>query len=335
MPTASSASEIHPRWIVELPDDLDALRAGWRKTSNNLFRSLKKADQAGLQFREARLQPRPAQRSQPVHGGDAEAPLAAAHAAPAAPRAGPAGAGNHEDVHRVPRGGHDVAAGVYHVFGDTIELVYNGSDEDALALRPNHFLYWEVMRWAAAHGLRRIDLGRRVRRTRRSPASSSSGARHLTRASGSTTAPAERGPARSRSRRSGTEPRAQRAASWTSAWRHVPAPAAARGRTRRVPVRMSSARGPGRPGRGPALGRIRARASALDRVPARCLGPRSCAAHTASSRATSRSRTSGAPCVACCPCSTRRASCRTRACARCRCSRRAARWATRARTRWR
>ena len=29
------------------PQDLEALRAGWRKTSNNLFRSLKKADEAG------------------------------------------------------------------------------------------------------------------------------------------------------------------------------------------------------------------------------------------------------------------------------------------------
>ena len=44
--------EILPRWVVELPEDLEALRAGWRKTSNNLFRSLKKADAAGLAFRE-------------------------------------------------------------------------------------------------------------------------------------------------------------------------------------------------------------------------------------------------------------------------------------------
>ena len=53
----------------------------------------------------------------------------------------------------------DVAAGVYHVYGDTIELVYNGSDDDALKLRPNHHLYWGVMKWAAERGLRRLDLG--------------------------------------------------------------------------------------------------------------------------------------------------------------------------------
>ena len=52
-----------------------------------------------------------------------------------------------------------MAGGVYHVFGDTVELVYNGSDESALSLRPNHVLYWKVMQWAAARGLRQVNLG--------------------------------------------------------------------------------------------------------------------------------------------------------------------------------
>ena len=55
----------------------------------------------------------------------------------------------------VSQQGRDVAGGVYHVFGDTVELVYNGSDEDALPLRPNHALYWNVMEWAAARGCAR------------------------------------------------------------------------------------------------------------------------------------------------------------------------------------
>jgi hypothetical protein len=59
----------------------------------------------------------------------------------------------------VDHGGRDVAAGVYHVFGEEMELVYNGSHEQALSLRPNHLLYWHVMRWAAERGLRRINLG--------------------------------------------------------------------------------------------------------------------------------------------------------------------------------
>ena len=65
-PTGSTTSEILPRWVVELPDDLDALRAGWRKTSNNLFRSLKKADESELGFREVASGPRPAQRPRAV-----------------------------------------------------------------------------------------------------------------------------------------------------------------------------------------------------------------------------------------------------------------------------
>ena len=50
--TGFDDEEILPRWVVELPDDLDALRSGWRKTSNNLFRSLRKADRSELGFRE-------------------------------------------------------------------------------------------------------------------------------------------------------------------------------------------------------------------------------------------------------------------------------------------
>src|SRR6202008_4752511 len=46
------ADELPPRWVADVSDPT-ALRAGWRKTSNNLFRSLKKADKAGFQFRES------------------------------------------------------------------------------------------------------------------------------------------------------------------------------------------------------------------------------------------------------------------------------------------
>jgi hypothetical protein len=47
------ADSLPPRWVAQLGADPDALRAGWRKTSNNLFRSLKKADKVGFEFREA------------------------------------------------------------------------------------------------------------------------------------------------------------------------------------------------------------------------------------------------------------------------------------------
>ena len=120
--------EILPRWVVELPDDLDALRSGWRKTSNNLFRSLRKADRSELGFREVASGPRPAQPPRAVRAHHARTPLTAAHAAPAAARARPARARTCK-MFIVHSDGRDVAGGVYHVFGDTIELVYNGSDE--------------------------------------------------------------------------------------------------------------------------------------------------------------------------------------------------------------
>ena len=60
----------------------------------------------------------------------------------------------------VESGGEIAAGGVFHVCGGNVELIYNGSDERLLDLRPNHALYWNVMRWAAEHGQRAFDLGR-------------------------------------------------------------------------------------------------------------------------------------------------------------------------------
>jgi hypothetical protein len=151
------AEEILPRWVVELPTDLEALRAGWRKTSNNLFRSLKKTDTAGLEFRAAATH-RDLRSFHRLYVGTMRAhrslPRSLLQLRLARDLLGP-----HMKVFLVRHAGRDVAAGVYHVFGDTIELIYNGSDDSALKLRPNHFLYWEVMRWARDQGLRRIDLG--------------------------------------------------------------------------------------------------------------------------------------------------------------------------------
>ena len=55
--------------------------------------------------------------------------------------------------------GRPVAGGVFHVLGDTIDLLYNASDYAALAQRPNHLLYQHVINWARARGLTRLDFG--------------------------------------------------------------------------------------------------------------------------------------------------------------------------------
>jgi CelD/BcsL family acetyltransferase involved in cellulose biosynthesis len=155
--TGFGAEETLPRWVVALPDDLDALREGWRKSSNNLYRSLRKADRSELRFRAAHSD----RDLRNIHRlyvrtmrGHRSLPRTLRQLRLARDRLG-----SHVKMFIVEHDGSAVAAGVYHVFGDTIELVYNGSHERSLDMRPNHALYWGVMRWAREEGLRTIDLG--------------------------------------------------------------------------------------------------------------------------------------------------------------------------------
>jgi hypothetical protein len=149
----------YPTWILELPEDPDELRASWKKTSNNLFRNLRKADKAGVSVREGRDEsdlrafyalylrtmrrrcslPRPYRQlseDRRLLQPDGTFRLFVAE---------------HE--------GHIVAGGVFHSFGDTLDLLYNGSDDSRLDLRPNHALYWHAIRWAVEAGHRRLDFG--------------------------------------------------------------------------------------------------------------------------------------------------------------------------------
>jgi hypothetical protein len=149
----------HPTWIVPLPDDPEELRAGWRKGSKNLHRSLNKAEKSGVVVREG------------SSAADLRAfyklymaTMKAHHSLPRPYRQlskardllGPRG------VFRVfvaEHEGEPIAAGVFHAFRDTIDLLYNGSDASKLDLRPNHALYWHVIRWGIENGYRRFDFG--------------------------------------------------------------------------------------------------------------------------------------------------------------------------------
>jgi hypothetical protein len=147
-----------PRWMLDVPADPDALRAGWRKTSNNLFRSLKKSDKAGFAFREAdsardlrrfyRLYLRTMRKHRTLPRSLSQLKLTRALLGPGEFR-----------LFLVERDGRIGAGGVFHVFAGTVELIYNGSDDEMLDLRPNHALYWNVIRWSAEHGHRRFDFG--------------------------------------------------------------------------------------------------------------------------------------------------------------------------------
>jgi hypothetical protein len=147
-----------PRWMLAVPPDPDALRAGWRKTSNNLFRSLKKADKAGFTFREAhgrrdlrrfyRLYLATMKKHRTLPRSLRQLELARDLLGPGEFR-----------LFVVERAGEIAAGGVFHVFGETVELIYNGSDDRLLDLRPNHALYWNVILWTAAAGHRTFDFG--------------------------------------------------------------------------------------------------------------------------------------------------------------------------------
>ena len=106
----------------------------------------------------------------------------------------------------------DVAAGAYHVWGDTIELLYNGSSDEALDMRPNHALYWHVMQWARERGLRHVDLGGAYADTPLAGFKQQWGATPRARLPSHPPYRAARRLARSRSRRSGTAPSTRRVA---------------------------------------------------------------------------------------------------------------------------
>jgi lipid II:glycine glycyltransferase (peptidoglycan interpeptide bridge formation enzyme) len=55
--------------------------------------------------------------------------------------------------------GDVVAGGIYHALGRAVDLLYNGSDDARLDVRPNHALYWHVIEWAAGEGYSELDFG--------------------------------------------------------------------------------------------------------------------------------------------------------------------------------
>ena len=153
-----TADVLPPRWVVEVGEDPDPLRSGWRKTSNNLVRNLKKADRAGFSFREAttdadlrrfyRLYLHTMRKHRTLPRSLRQLRLTRDLLGPGEFR-----------LFVVEREGRLAAGGVFHVWADTAELIYNGSDDALLDLRPNHALYWGVIGWCAAHGQRRFDFG--------------------------------------------------------------------------------------------------------------------------------------------------------------------------------
>lgn len=148
----------HPTYVLPLDADPDEMRRGWKKGASNLFRSLKKAEKAGVTVRTAsgrsdiaafyglyartmrrrRVLPRPYRQI-----------AAAAELLPEGVF----------QLHLAEHEGRIVAGALWHSFRGTLDLLYNGSDERHLDGRPNHALYWHAIKWAVETGHAELDLG--------------------------------------------------------------------------------------------------------------------------------------------------------------------------------
>lgn len=147
-----------PAWILALPE-IGAESEWLSARSKNLKRSIKKAEKSSLRFREAG-----SERDLRVFyrlyletmRGHLSLPRLYRQLRLARAALGPSGVFR---LFVVEDGGRIVAGGIFHALGDTVELLYNGSDPDSLKDRPNHLLYREVMRWSRERGYSKLDFG--------------------------------------------------------------------------------------------------------------------------------------------------------------------------------
>jgi len=155
---------MYASFVLALPDDPDELRARWRRQSSNLHRSIERARREGVSVREAR-------------GGDVRAFYDLYVELMRVKRVLPRplrqleldlemlGARDAAHLWVAVHGGRVVAGALFHVAGETIDLLWSASSRDALRVRPNHAVYWHAIRWSIERGLRRFDLGEARPRT--------------------------------------------------------------------------------------------------------------------------------------------------------------------------
>jgi CelD/BcsL family acetyltransferase involved in cellulose biosynthesis len=148
----------HPTFVMPLGDDPDEVRRGWKKSASNLFRSIKKAEKAGVVVREG-----PGERDLRAFYDLYARTMRRRRVLPRPYRQMASARANlPEGVFRLTLAEHEgrvVAGALWHSFGSTLDLLYAGSDERFLDGRPNHALYWEAIRWATEHGHTELDLG--------------------------------------------------------------------------------------------------------------------------------------------------------------------------------
>jgi Acetyltransferase (GNAT) domain len=146
-------------FIAPLPDDPDALRASWKKSANNLWRSLKKADEAGVSVREGTSE-RDLRRFYAMYCETMRRhrSLPRSYRMLSLAQRSLSSLG----LYRLLLAEHDgevVAGGMFFAWRDTVDLVFNASSARQLHLRPNHAVYWSAIRWAIENGYRRYNMG--------------------------------------------------------------------------------------------------------------------------------------------------------------------------------
>lgn len=147
-----------PAYVRPLVGDPDEIRAGWKKSAKNLFRSIKKAEKCGVTVREAEslgdvrafymLYARTMRRRRVLPRSWRQVKAAFELLPEGVMR-----------LHLAEHEGQIVAGALWHSFRGTLDLLYNGSDERLLDCRPNHALYWHALKWATETGHSALDFG--------------------------------------------------------------------------------------------------------------------------------------------------------------------------------
>ncbi|HEX5224501.1 MAG TPA: GNAT family N-acetyltransferase [Solirubrobacteraceae bacterium] len=146
-------------FIAPLGDDPERLRAGWKKSANNLWRGLRKSEQAGVTVREGSSE-RDLRRFYAMYC----ATMRHHRSLPRSYRmfSHTRRALSEKGLYRLLLAEHDgavVAGGVFCTWQGTVDLMFNASSQAHLALRPNHAIYWNAICWAIENGCRHYNMG--------------------------------------------------------------------------------------------------------------------------------------------------------------------------------
>jgi GNAT acetyltransferase-like protein len=147
-----------PSWRIPLPADEEAFLARLKTHSKSRIRDIRKAERSGVTVREGhsqgdlrrfyRLYLQTMKKHRLLPRSFRQLSLGMRLLGPRVFR-----------LLLVEYEGTPVAGGVFHLFGDVADLLFNGSDDTQYDLRPNHALYWAAIKLCMEEGHPSLDLG--------------------------------------------------------------------------------------------------------------------------------------------------------------------------------